>query len=535
MVNGDLQLHQDYASVCKESMAESTDSERPSEPLTRHIPQLGTSNTEFDCEGAKKSLLCIDDYYCGDGGKIDLPVPEKTDHRIAPLGVMLSGGVYLIWSDGQKFARKHCYTRCDYSDIFKKELDILQSFRSDPHPHRHVVQLMNYYSSPDGGESGLVLSPAADFDLKVFLQSMHVSTEDSLFPWKKRFIERSYGCLAAALKYIHAKGIKHKDIKPQNLLVHGNDIIIADFGISNPCRAEDHSTTTGPNPGSQQHKAPEALDEEPRGRKQDMWSLMCVYLELETCRLGLPLETFITFCKESYGGVIFAKVFDKLQLWIHKLRDEHMNSENPVILDIIFEGLQLEPYRRFTAAALFKRVDGLGERFVGECCSSAGSHASTECSVRVNIPSPNELKSSNGHPVAYFLASAVVRIEERCYLAPVKILMEEAFVHVLKDDCASLRALEVKLLQYIAPARCETADAYLEFYNVFTSVLIDAIASGEFKECLTTEGLEAPYTLSYFEALTDIIFRICRVHLGATTLRDSSQHHFLKSAPLGPQ
>ncbi|KAF9739621.1 Mitogen-activated protein kinase kinase kinase YODA [Paraphaeosphaeria minitans] len=52
------------------------------------------------------------------------------------------------------------------------------------------------------------------------------------------------GCLAHALSHIHSKLIKHKDIKPQNILFHNNRVVLADFGISKIF--DDHSTSIGP-------------------------------------------------------------------------------------------------------------------------------------------------------------------------------------------------------------------------------------------------------------------------------------------------
>lgn len=63
-------------------------------------------------------------------------------------------------------------------------------------------------------------------DLKDF---MHLSGKHDS-PNRVRTLTNGMGCLSNALAYIHGAGIKHKDIKPSNILVLGDVMILSDFG-----------------------------------------------------------------------------------------------------------------------------------------------------------------------------------------------------------------------------------------------------------------------------------------------------------------
>lgn len=46
------------------------------------------------------------------------------------------------------------------------------------------------------------------------------------------WLSRQFGCLARALAYIHGNGVMRLDIKPGNILVHAQQLILTDFGAA---------------------------------------------------------------------------------------------------------------------------------------------------------------------------------------------------------------------------------------------------------------------------------------------------------------
>lgn len=117
--------------------------------------------------------------------------------------------------------------------------------------HRHAVKLVGSYTDPH--HLALIMSPIADVDLKLHLLRCEKSLDN-----RKFILRHFFGCLTTALAYIHSKNIRHKDIKPENILVKGDTIYLADFGTSKVC-LDGHLTTNGePKEGTPRYWAPEA-------------------------------------------------------------------------------------------------------------------------------------------------------------------------------------------------------------------------------------------------------------------------------------
>ncbi|TFG47780.1 MAG: serine/threonine protein kinase [Gemmatimonadales bacterium] len=91
--------------------------------------------------------------------------------------------------------------------------------------------------------------------------------------------------VAAALGFAHGRGILHRDVKPENILVANGRALVADFGLARAIGSADYQklTETGVIVGTVFYMSPEQLREDrDLDQRTDIYSLGCILYEMLT-------------------------------------------------------------------------------------------------------------------------------------------------------------------------------------------------------------------------------------------------------------
>ncbi|KAL9028711.1 MAG: hypothetical protein Q9196_002966 [Gyalolechia fulgens] len=114
------------------------------------------------------------------------------------------------------------------------------------------------------------------------------------FPVKVDSLRGYFVCLSQALSYIHESDVRHKDIKPENILIDASgSVVLTDFGISRRFPKQTPHVTNDKWEWTRKYASPEIMQGKraPRDDPSDVFSLGCVFLEMASLILGRDLQT----------------------------------------------------------------------------------------------------------------------------------------------------------------------------------------------------------------------------------------------------
>jgi serine/threonine-protein kinase len=177
------------------------------------------------------------------------------------------------------------------TDRFPREIQIIAQLQ-----HPHIVPLY------DSGEAGGFLYYVMPFVDGESLRARLASAGPMSVNEAVRLLRE----ITDALAYAHARGIVHRDIKPDNVMLSGRHAAVTDFGVAKALRvsAGDSLTTVGIAVGTPQYMAPEQATAEANiDQRVDIYALGVLGYEMLT---GKPL-----FDAPTAQGQLMAHVLEQ--------------------------------------------------------------------------------------------------------------------------------------------------------------------------------------------------------------------------------
>jgi len=171
---------------------------------------------------------------------------------------------------GQKCAIKSIRTKFIKNKLLRREIEIMKKVGNHP----NILKLFEVYETK-----------------KYFYLVLEYVTGGELFDqivsrgeYSEKDASNVVRQIIAAVAHLHANGIAHRDLKPQNLLCagpNGDDIRVGDFGLSKMFADGEHLETCC---GSPEYVAPEVLECKPYDKACDLWSVgVITYVLLTGC------------------------------------------------------------------------------------------------------------------------------------------------------------------------------------------------------------------------------------------------------------
>lgn len=229
---------------------------------------------------------------------------------------------------------------CDLHQFMRQLSKDLQKFheQSDPSHTLHRDASPSSYTSTQDSTTTHTQHPH-DPDLVTRKQTTNENRDDKPKAWplllplemKLELLRRYFVCLSEALSYLHESGVRHKDIKPKNILIDESGcVVLTDFGISRRFPKDKPHVTNSEWNFTRKYASPEMKDRRmPRDDPSDVFSLGCVFLEMATLLLGENLTRFSEYYTRTVNisakDEAYYRNLEKVYSWI-----EHLRTKNDI-------------------------------------------------------------------------------------------------------------------------------------------------------------------------------------------------------------
>eukprot|EP01062_Namystynia_karyoxenos_P016160 TRINITY_DN1588_c1_g2_i1.p1 TRINITY_DN1588_c1_g2~~TRINITY_DN1588_c1_g2_i1.p1 ORF type:complete len:666 (+),score=180.24 TRINITY_DN1588_c1_g2_i1:141-2138(+) len=143
--------------------------------------------------------------------------------------------------------------------------------------HQNIVRFVDSYI--DGGKLCIVTEYCAGGDLRRYQGGRPLPPEVGIRIWEE---------MLRGMKYLHERGVLHRDMKPDNiLLTETRSAKITDFGLAKQETPKAGATVVAMTYcGTPFYMSPEVHENNPYGKANDVWGLGCILYEMGTGKLA---------------------------------------------------------------------------------------------------------------------------------------------------------------------------------------------------------------------------------------------------------
>ncbi|NLZ31207.1 MAG: serine/threonine protein kinase [Methanomicrobiales archaeon] len=145
--------------------------------------------------------------------------------------------------------------------------------------------------------------------------------------------------ICEGLKYAHARGILHRDLKPQNIMLRDGVPKISDWGLSKVMAQSRTTTISGG--FTTYYAAPEQITNRTKGPRTDIWQLGVILYELVTGRLPFTGESMV-----EIGMAIVTRAPE---------RPGAVHPDAQPLDSIILKCLEKQPKQRYRSVAALQK------------------------------------------------------------------------------------------------------------------------------------------------------------------------------------
>jgi serine/threonine protein kinase len=276
--------------------------------------------------------------------------------------------VQKVWSNigralyAVKFIRRGDYFQGDRNALrdFEGELQSAKKVL-----HHHVVKIVGSFTEEK--YVGIIMETVGEMNLGQLLKGqINADTKSSLRTY--------FGCLASGLFAIHQVGIKHKDVKPENIVIRKSVAYFTDFGLAlDFSTTEENRSTTMGKPAVKYtalYAAPEWWAWSERNTQSDIWSLGAVYLEMATVLYGETIRKLWDFLANhgTRNTVSYSRNLSGALEWIRFLRSKPGHETDAVTLDVVEATMKQARKERPKSYQLWKMIEKQAPRHVSFAC-----------------------------------------------------------------------------------------------------------------------------------------------------------------------